>query len=211
MSKELENIREGILKGDMTLVSENVTSALENGLMPKSILDEALISTMEEVGKLFEEGEYFVPEMLVAARAMKAGLEILKPKLLEENVQTNGKVAIGTVKGDLHDIGKNLVAIMLEGAGYEIFDLGVDVSPESFIEIIEKEGVEIIALSALLTTTMANMEATIKAIEDSGYGDKVKVIVGGAPVTEDYAVSIGAKGFAVDASVAVSVVKSLLS
>ncbi len=211
MSKELEKIREGILKGDMAMVSENVKDALENGLPPKSILDEALILTMEEVGKLFEEGEYFVPEMLVAARAMKAGLEILKPKLLEENVQANGKVAIGTVKGDLHDIGKNLVAIMLEGAGYEIFDLGVDVSPESFIEIIEKENVEIVALSALLTTTMANMEATIQAIADSGYGDKVKVIVGGAPVTDDYAVSIGAKGFAVDASVAVSVVKTLLS
>ncbi len=211
MSKELENIREGILKGDMTMVSENVQEALKNGLPPKKVLDDALIVTMEEVGKLFEEGEFFVPEMLVAARAMKAGLEIIKPKLLEDNVQANGKVAIGTVKGDLHDIGKNLVAIMLEGAGYEIFDLGVDVSPESFIEIIEKENVQIVALSALLTTTMANMEATIKAIKESGHGDKVKVIVGGAPVTDDYAVSIGAGGFAVDASVAVSVVKSLLS
>ena len=165
---------------------------------------------MAEVGRLFEEGEYFVPEMLIAARAMKAGLEILKPLLVDSGVKPIGKVALGTVKGDLHDIGKNLVAMMLEGAGFDIVDLGTDISPEQFVEAVQA-GVDVIGLSALLTTTMPSMEQTISALIDAGLRDQVKVIVGGAPVTAEYARRIGADGFAPDASQAVTVAKTLLS
>ncbi len=158
---------------------------------------------------LFEEGEYFVPEMLIAARAMKAGLAILKPMLVDSGVEPVGKVAVGTVKGDLHDIGKNLVAMMLEGAGFEIVDLGTDVTPEQFVAAV-KDGVDLVGLSALLTTTMPSMEATIKAIEAAGLRDQVKVMIGGAPVTAEYARQIGADGFAPDASQAVTLAKSLI-
>lgn len=211
MSTELESIRKGILSGNRDMVIEQVNLALENKIEPKIILDDALISAMDEVGTLFESGEFFVPEMLVAARAMKAGLEILKPILQDAKVETAGKVVIGTVKGDLHDIGKNLVAMMLEGAGFEIEDLGVDVSTEKFIEVLGSDEYKVLALSALLTTTMVNMESTITALETAGLRDKIKIVVGGAPVTQEFATSIGADGFAADAGSAVSVVKSLLS
>ena len=169
-----------------------------------------MIAAMKEVGRLFEEGDYFVPEMLIAARAMQAGMALLKPHLLSSEVKSAGRVAIGTVKGDLHDIGKNLVALMLEGAGFEVIDLGVDVPPEKFVDAITNSGADIVAFSALLTTTMPNMKVTIDAIQAAGLRDKVKVIIGGAPVTQAYADQIGADGYSADASRAVSLAKSLM-
>jgi 5-methyltetrahydrofolate--homocysteine methyltransferase len=206
----IKNIFEAILEGDRETAVENVRASLDSGIEASEILQDGLIAAMGEVGRRFEEGEYFVPEMLIAARAMKAGLEILKPQLVESGVEPVGKVVMGTVKGDLHDIGKNLVAMMLEGAGFEIVDLGTDISPAQFVEAARAGG-EIIGLSALLTTTMPSMEKTIDALKEAGLRDKVKVVVGGAPVTADYAQKIGADGFAPDASQAVTVVKALLS
>ena len=165
---------------------------------------------MKEVGNLFEQGEYFVPEMLIAARAMQRGMAILKPFLQQANVVSAGKVVIGTVKGDLHDIGKNLVSLMLEGAGFEIHDLGTDVSPEEFVQAVLATGAEIVALSALLTTTMPNMKSTLDSLTKAGLRDRVKVIVGGAPVTEQFSMQIGADGSAADASRAVSLAQSLI-
>ena len=164
---------------------------------------------MGEVGRLFEEGEYFVPEMLISARAMQAGLAILKPKLVTGNYQPLGKVVIGTVKGDLHDIGKNLVSMMLEGAAFEIVDLGTDVAPEKFVEAVKSTGANIVAMSALLTTTMPNMKVTLEALKAAGIRDTVKVMVGGAPLTDNYAHDIGADGYAPDASRAVVLARSL--
>jgi 5-methyltetrahydrofolate--homocysteine methyltransferase len=169
-----------------------------------------MIAAMAKVGQLFEEGEYYVPEMLVSARAMQSGLAILKPLLKEAKVASAGRVAIGTVKGDLHDIGKNLVAMMLEGAGFEIKDMGTDVAPEKFVEAVKTGGVDVVALSALLTTTMTNMKVTVEALKQAGVREKVKVIIGGAPVTDSYAQQIGADGYAPDASKAVSLAKGLL-
>ena len=176
---------------------------------PSVILTDAMIASMAEVGKRFEEGEYYVPEMLIAARAMKEGLAILKPLLKEAKVQSAGKVAAGTVRGDLHDIGKNLVCMMLEGAGYEILDLGTDVTPDKFVEAVRDNHADFIAMSALLTTTMPNMVQTIDALKAAGVREKVKVMIGGAPVTESYARQIGADGYAPDASRAVALAKSL--
>ena len=207
---QIKNIYQGVLEGDMGAVEENVQAALDAGVLPADILQKGLIAAMGEVGRLFEEGEYFVPEMLIAARAMKAGLTILKPLLVDSGIEPAGKVAVGTVKGDLHDIGKNLVAMMLEGAGFEIVDLGTDVTPDQFVEAV-KDGVDIIGLSALLTTTMPSMEGTIKAIVDAGLRDRVKIMIGGAPVTAEYARQIGADGFAPDASQAVTLAKTLKS
>ncbi|MBN1259189.1 MAG: corrinoid protein [Anaerolineae bacterium] len=211
MNPVLTAIHEGIMDGDRDLVVENVQAALAEGTAPGDILNDAMIAAMGEVGQLFEEGEYFVPEMLIAARAMKAGLELLRPYLAEADVKPAGKVAIGTVKGDLHDIGKNLVSIMLEGAGFEIQDLGVDVAPEAFTEAAKGGAVDIIAMSALLTTTMTNMKETVTALERAGVRDKVKVIIGGAPITQAYADQIGADGYAPDASRAVALAKSLIA
>lgn len=207
---QMENIYQAVLKGDMGAISENVQAALVAGVPAPDILQNGLIAAMDEVGHLFEEGEYFVPEMMISARAMKVGLAILKPLLIETDVEPAGKVAIGTVRGDLHDIGKNLVVMMLEGAGFEVVDLGTDVAPEQFVAII-REGVNLVGLSALLTTTMPNMASTIKTIEEAGLRDRVKVIVGGAPVTAEYAQNIGADGFSPDASQAVTLVKSLIA
>ncbi len=210
MDGELKAIYDAILEGDMESVTEGVHASLDAGEAPGEILNTALISAMERVGNLFEEGEYFVPEMLVAARAMKAGLEILRPHLADSGVDPVGKVVIGTVKGDLHDIGKNLVGMMLEGAGFEIVDLGTDVTPDLFVAAIQ-EGADVVGLSALLTTTMPTMKNTIQAIEESGLRDQVKIIIGGAPVTADYARQIGADGYAPDASQAASLAKELIS
>jgi len=211
MDAGLEKIFEGILDGNAKLVVEEVQKALDAGMGPADILNKGMIAAMGEVGRLFEEGEYFVPEMLIAARAMQKGLEILKPHLSEADVQSPGKVAIGTVKGDLHDIGKNLVAMMLEGAAFEVIDLGTDVSPERFLQAVRENGAQIIAMSALLTTTMPNMKNTIEALKEAGLRDKVKVMIGGAPVTQNYADQIGADGFAEDASRAVAKARSLLA
>ncbi|RPH57132.1 MAG: cobalamin-binding protein [Chloroflexi bacterium] len=210
MKEKLSALYNAILEGDVAGAKDEVQAALDAGLEPGTILAEGMIAAMKEVGRLFEEGDYFVPEMLIAARAMQAGLSLLKPHLLSGDVKSAGKVAIGTVKGDLHDIGKNLVALMLEGAGFEIQDLGVDVSPEEFVEAVAVGQANIIALSALLTTTMPNMKATIEAINQAGLRDKVKIIIGGAPVTQEYANKIGADGFSSDASRAVSLAHSLM-
>lgn len=205
----IQEIRAATIEGQAKVVVPKVEQALKDGLSANAILQEGLIDAMAEVGRLFEEGEYFVPEMLIAARAMAAALEILRPYLVEQGVQPLGKVAIGTVKGDLHDIGKSLVAMMLEGAGFEIMNLGVDVSPEKFIEAIHS-GAQIVAMSALLTTTMPNMKATIDAIKAAGLRDQTIVMVGGAPVTQAYADEIGADGYAPDASAAVRKAKQLI-
>lgn len=205
----IEEIREAVINGQAKVAGPKVQQALEEGVPADQILHQGLIDAMREVGRMFEEGEYFVPEMLIAARAMKGALEILKPHLVDQGIEPLGRVAIGTVKGDLHDIGKSLVAMMLEGAGFEVIDLGVDVSPEKFIDQING-GAEIVAMSALLTTTMPNMKTTIEAIQQAGLRDRVKVMVGGAPVTNAYAEQIGADGFSEDASSAVRTAVGLI-
>ena len=210
MADKLEAIREGIMDGDMHLVQEMVQAALDEGTSASDLLNKGMIEAMGEVGRLFEEGEYFVPEMLIAARAMKAGLAILKPKLVDEDIKPVGKVSAGTVKGDLHDIGKNLVCMMLEGAGFEIVDLGTDVSPEQFVKSVTEQGVDVICMSALLTTTMPNMKNTVDALVEAGIRDDVKVMIGGAPVTQAYADEIGADGYAPDASRAASLARELV-
>jgi 5-methyltetrahydrofolate--homocysteine methyltransferase len=210
MSDQYKSIYEGVMEGDQAAVVDGVNAALAAGGNAEEILNEGMISAMTEVGRLFEEGEYFVPEMLIAARAMQGGLAILRPALAEADVKPKGKVAIGTVKGDLHDIGKNLVAMMLEGAGYEILDLGTDVSPEKYLAAVQNDSVDVVALSALLTTTMPSMKSTVEALDAAGVRDQVKVIIGGAPVTTEYAEQIGADGYSPDASQAVRVTNSLL-
>jgi 5-methyltetrahydrofolate--homocysteine methyltransferase len=199
-----------VIDGDLDTTQREVKAALDSGRSAGEILNGALIPAMREVGCRFEKEDYFVPEMLIAARAMQAGLEILRPALVQSGLKPLGKVAIGTVKGDLHDIGKNLVAMMLEGAGFEILDLGVDVAPEKFLEAT-RSGANLIGLSALLTTTMHSMEAVIREIEGAGLRERVKIIVGGAPVTNEYARRIGADGFAPDASQAAAVATLLVS
>jgi 5-methyltetrahydrofolate--homocysteine methyltransferase len=211
MEGKLETIREGIMDGDMHLVEETVQAALDDGMPAATLLNEGLIEAMSEVGRLFEEGEYFVPEMLIAARAMKAGLAILKPKLIDADIKPIGKVAAGTVKGDLHDIGKNLVCMMLEGAGFEILDLGTDVTPEQFVDAVKNGGARVIAMSALLTTTMPNMKNTVDALVEAGIRGDVKVMIGGAPVTQAYADEIGADGYAPDASRAATLARELIA
>jgi len=211
MSDLLNEIKEAIIDGSAKIVSEKVSAALEEGFDPEQILNDAMIAGMAEVGQLFEDGEYFVPEMLVAARTMTTGMQILKPRLVQADVKAAGKVAIGTVQGDLHDIGKNLVGMMLEGASFEIIDLGADVPPEKFVEAVQKDHVQIVAMSALLTTTMPSMKTTIEALEAAGVRDQVKVMVGGAPLSDQYAREIHADGYAPDANKAVALAKSLVS
>lgn len=210
MSDILNEIKNAIVDGQNTVVKEKVEAALEQSLDPADILNTGMVDAMAEVGQRFERGEWFVPEMLLAARAMQAGLSVLRPSLVKADYKATGKVAIGTVKGDLHDIGKNLVAMMLEGAGFEIIDLGTDVSPEKVVAVVRESSPDIVALSALLTTTMPNMKATIEALKTAGLRDRVKVIIGGAPVTEAYANQIGADGFSPNAARAVNVAKELV-
>jgi 5-methyltetrahydrofolate--homocysteine methyltransferase len=209
MEQIVQQIFQGIVEGQQSVVEAAVASALESGVPPRTILDEGMLAAMAEVGRQFEEGECYVPEMMISARAMKAGLAKLRPSLKQTDVQAAGKVALGTVKGDLHDMGKNLVGMMLEGAGFTVRDLGVDVSPEAFVAAADE--VDVIGLSALLTTTMGHMQNTLDALQAAGKRSKVKVIVGGAPVTEDFARRIGADGYAPDASRAVALAKSLIS
>jgi 5-methyltetrahydrofolate--homocysteine methyltransferase len=203
-------IYDHIIDGKLDLIEADVQDALDAGIAPEVILNESMVSAMDEVGALFEAGEYFVPEMLIAAHTMQTGLAILKPLLIEDGVEPSGSIVIGTVQGDLHDIGKNLVAMMLEGGGFEVFDLGTDVSPDAFLEAIREHSPNLVGLSALLTTTMQKMRETISVIEESGLRDQVKIIVGGAPVTEAFATEIGAEGYASDASKAVSLAKDLV-
>jgi 5-methyltetrahydrofolate--homocysteine methyltransferase len=210
MEQTLQQIFEGIVVGDRTIVQEKVEEAIDTGLDAAVILNDGMIAAMAEVGRRFEYEEYYMPEMLIAARAMQDGLAILKPHLQQAEVKSVGKVIAGTVHGDLHDIGKNLVCMMFEGAGFEIQDLGVNVLPEGFVDAVRSGGVDIVAMSALLTTTMPNMKVTIEALDEAGLRSKVKVIVGGAPLTESYAQQIGADGYAPDASRAVTLAKSLM-
>ena len=206
----LEELRKAVVDGQAKLAVAKVTEGLDAGIEAGPLLREGLIAAMAQVGQLYEEGEIFVPEMLVAARAMAAALTVLKPHLVEGGVASGGTVAIGTTQGDLHDIGKNLVAMMLEGSGYEIVDLGVDVPAEKFIEAI-RNGANVVAMSALLTTTMTNMQLAIEAIKEAGLRDQVRIIIGGAPITKSYADEIGADGYAEDASSAVRLVKEVLA
>jgi 5-methyltetrahydrofolate--homocysteine methyltransferase len=211
MDPVIKEIYDSIINGQQKVTAAKVQEALASGVDPAAILNEGMVAAMAVVGRLFEEGEYFVPEMLIAARAMQTGLAILKPALLQADIKSVGKVVAGTVKGDLHDIGKNLVCMMLEGAAFEIVDLGCDVSPEKFVEAVKTSGANVVVLSALLTTTMPNMKATIEALKVAGLRDKVKVMVGGAPLTDQYAREIGADGYAPDASRAVALAKHLLA
>ena len=206
---DLNRIYQNVIDADQVEIEANVQTALETGGDPEEILKNGLIAAMQEVGRLFEQGDLYVPEMLVSARAMQAGLRILKPHLARANVKAVGKVALGTVKGDLHDIGKNLVAMMLEGAGFEVVDLGVDVHPEAYVKAAQ-DGIQLLGMSALLTTTMSSMESIMLALNTTGLRHRVKVMVGGAPVTQEYATKIGADGFAADASSATRIALQLL-
>jgi 5-methyltetrahydrofolate--homocysteine methyltransferase len=206
----LKEISEALLVGNAAKVKELVEKALGEGISPKDIIQQGLIPGMNVVGTKFKNNEYYVPEVLIAARAMHAGLDIVKPLLADSGIEPTGRVAIGTVKGDLHDIGKNLVAMMLEGAGFEVNDLGIDVTADKFVEAAKDGSAEVIAMSALLTTTMPSMADTIKALEAAGLRDKVKVMIGGAPVTQNYADEIGADGYSSDAASAVDKAKELL-
>lgn len=210
MSAKIAAIYAGVVDGNAKQVTENIQQAVSTGLNVETILNEGLIAAMKEVGRLFEEGEYFVPEMLVSARAMQSGMAILRPLLIAQDIKPAGKIVIGTVKGDLHDIGKNLVSMMLEGAGFQIIDLGTDVAPEKFLEAIRQNHPDILGMSALLTTTMLNMNKTIQTLKEAGVRDELKIIVGGAPVTEKYAAEIGADGFSHDASQAAALAKRLM-
>jgi 5-methyltetrahydrofolate--homocysteine methyltransferase len=209
MEPLLKEIYDSIINANQIVTAAKVKEALDKNFGPAVILNEAMVPGMAEVGRLFEEGEYFVPEMLISARAMQAGMTVLKPSMVAANLKAVGKVVAGTVKGDLHDIGKNLVCMMLEGAAFEIIDLGSDVAPDRFVETVKQTGANMIVMSALLTTTMPNMKATIEALKVAGLRDKVKVLVGGAPLTTKYANDIGADGYAPDASRAVALAKTL--
>lgn len=206
----LNALAEAIINGKAPIAVEIVKEALAEGIAPAAILNDGLVAGMNVVGIKFKANEFYVPEVLISARAMQKSMDILKPELAKAGVESKGKFAIGTVKGDLHDIGKNLVAMMLEGAGFEVIDLGVDVKPEKYVEAA-KNGADIIAMSALLTTTMPSMKETIDALVEAGVRDNVKVMVGGAPVTQNYSDEIGADGYSSDAASAVDKAKELLA
>ena len=207
----LDEIKTALINLDIPQVQCNIRQSLAEGLSPAAILEEGLIAGMNIIGTRFKEGDIFMPEVLVAAKAMHIGLDILKPLLIGAENQGKGTVVIGTVKGDLHDIGKNLVGMMCEGAGFEVRDLGKDLGPEAFVEAVKKYEPDIIGLSALLTTTMRGMEQVIKALQEAGLRDKVKVIVGGAPVTQAFATQIGADGYASNAAAAADLARKLVS
>jgi 5-methyltetrahydrofolate--homocysteine methyltransferase len=210
MAVDLSELANLIITGKKNPAVELTKAALDEGIAPQTIINDGLIAGMAVVGAKFKANEFYVPEVLIAARAMKECMGMLKPLLAETGVKPVGTVVIGTVKGDLHDIGKNLVAMMLQGNGFEVVDLGVDVSPEKFIEAVKESKAEAIALSALLTTTMPGMKATIDALEAAGTRSSVKVMVGGAPVTQKFSDEIGADGYAPDAASAVDVAKELI-
>ena len=207
----LEAIYEAVMEGDADGTATKVEAALAAGVPASDILNKGCIAAMGEVGRLFEEGEMFVPEMLIAARAMQAGMNLLKPHLAEGEITSAGKILVGTVAGDLHDIGKNLVGMMMEGAGFEVVDLGTDVKPEAFVAGVQEHAPDLIGMSALLTTTMPAMTATVEALTEAGLRDQVKVLIGGAPVTQNFADGIGADGYAPDASSATRKAKELMA
>ena len=207
----LTDISENMQRGKAKVVKELVRQAIDQGLPAQQILEEGLLSGMSVIGEKFKNNEIFVPEVLVAARAMNAGSELLKPLLMENGVKASGKVCIGTVRGDLHDIGKNLVKMMMEGKGLEVIDLGVDVAPETYVETAKNEGCQIICCSALLTTTMSVMWDVVKAAETAGIRDQVKIMIGGAPVTEAFCQQIGADKYTPDGATAADTAVALCS
>jgi 5-methyltetrahydrofolate--homocysteine methyltransferase len=209
MSDILEKIASELYDGEDETVAELVQKALDQGLVPGEILSGGLIAGMDEVGRDFKAGDLFVPEVLIAARAMHAGMNVLRPLLAEGDSPGVGKYVIGTAEGDLHDIGKNLVKMMLEGAGFETVDLGVDVKPAAFVDAVREHKPNIVGISALLTTTMINMKTTIEALQEAGLRDSVKVMIGGAPVTTAFAEEIGADAYAPDAATAVDIARDL--
>ena len=211
MADILEKIASKLYDGEDEEVAELVQSALDKGLAPTAILQGGLIAGMDQVGRDFKAGDLFVPEVLIAARAMHAGMKVLRPLLTEGEAPSAGKFAIGTVKGDLHDIGKNLVKMMIEGAGFETIDLGTDVAPEAFVSAVRDHRPRLVGMSALLTTTMVQMKATIEALEEAGLRSSVKIMIGGAPVTDAYAKQIGADAYAPDAASAVDLARSLVA
>lgn len=208
---DYQELATALINGKAPVVKELTEKALAEGESPQDVLNKGLVAGMTVVGEKFKNNEFYVPEVLIAARAMKSGMEVLRPKLVDAGVEPVAKVAIGTVRGDLHDIGKNLVAMMMEGAGFEIIDLGVDVKPEQFVETVKEKNASLVCLSALLTTTMPAMKDTIEALEAAGLRDRVNVMVGGAPVTQNYADEIGADGYAPDAASAVDKARELLN
>ncbi|MHC2994958.1 MAG: corrinoid protein [Candidatus Atribacteria bacterium] len=207
---ELKELSEALFRGDISKVKEITQRALQEKMEPKEILEQGLIKGMDVVGIKFKNNEIFLPEVLLASQAMYGGLELLQPELIKSGVKAVGKVIIGTAKGDLHDIGKNLVAMMLRGGGFEVIDLGIDVSPEKFLKATKEHQPDIVGMSALLTTTMIGMMDIITILKSAGLRDKVKVMVGGAPVTQEFADEIGAEGYAPDAASAVDKAKELL-
>jgi 5-methyltetrahydrofolate--homocysteine methyltransferase len=208
---DLQALADAVINGNRDATAKLTQEAVDGGTPVGDILNQGLIAGMNVVGDRFKKNEFYVPEVLIAARAMHSGMDIIKPLIAEAGIEAKGKVAIGTVKGDLHDIGKNLVAMMLEGGGYEVIDLEVDVAPEKFLAAVQDQGAQIIALSALLTTTMPAMKDTIDALAAAGLRGKAKVMIGGAPVTQNYADEIGADGYAPDAASAVDKAADLLA
>jgi 5-methyltetrahydrofolate--homocysteine methyltransferase len=209
MADNVQKIAKGLYGGDAEAVAELVQDALDSGMAPADVLNDALLAGMDQVGRDFKEGVLFVPEVLFAARSMQAGMDVLRPLLADSDITSSGKYVLGTVKGDMHDIGKNLVRMMLEGGGFEAIDLGVDVEPSVFVDAVREHKPDLLGMSALLTTTMAQMKVTIEALEEAGLRDSVKIVIGGAPVTADFAKQIGADGFAEDAATAVDVAREL--
>jgi 5-methyltetrahydrofolate--homocysteine methyltransferase len=205
---DLAALAEALIKGDRNTVTKLTQQAIAEGVAPKDILEQGLIAGMNVVGRRFKNNEIYVPEVLIAARAMKSGMEVLQPKLTEAGVEPIGTVVLGTVKGDLHDIGKNLVGMMLGGGGFKVVDCGTDVPPEKFIQAVKDSGAQVLAMSALLTTTMPQMSSVIEAVKAAGV--EVKTVIGGAPVTQSFADEIGANGYAPDAASAVDVCKDLI-
>ena len=206
-----EEIAEEVQKGNAASVEDLTKKALSQDISAEDVLNKGLVAGMHVVSEQFKNNEIFIPEVLISARAMNSGLDILNPLLAESKIESQGKVVIGTVKGDLHDIGKNIVAMLLKGAGFDVVDLGADVPKEKFIEFVKKENADIVGMSALLTTTMLYMKETIDALQEAGLRESVKVIIGGAPVTDSYATQIQADGYAADAASAVDLSKQLLN
>jgi 5-methyltetrahydrofolate--homocysteine methyltransferase len=211
MAVDLKDLSQAIIVGDHIQSAELTQRAISEGVPPGDIINKGLIPGMNEVGRLFKTEEYFLPEVIIAARAMHASMNAVKPLLVQNKVAPLGRVAAGTVKGDLHDVGKNLVCMMLEGTGFDVVDLGVDVSPEKFVAVVRDDKVNMIAMSAMLTSTMISMKATIDALTAAGLRSKVKVVIGGAPVTQHYAKEINADGYAPDATSAAETAKKLMA
>ena len=207
----IDDIKEAVVDGDIDEIDDLVQQAIDEGIDPNSIINDGLVGGMDVVAPLFRDGEMFVPEVMEAADAMKAGVAKVQPLLGDAGMETKGKVVIGTIDGDLHDIGKNLVVLMLESNGYEVIDLGIDVEAQTFIDSVRDENPDIVGFSAMLTTTMMEMDKNVKAFEEAGIRDQVKIIIGGAPITQEFADEIGADGYSVDAAACVTLCDSIMA